>query len=352
MNLSFLIVLLSVLCILPNLGESKKKKPSQYEHKIPPYPTKPSRVMYYVGNELGPEITRKIDTLLTTLTIETCLYFERQNSKKYPLVIAKNNRDFLFFIGLALGLVPEITRNDSRQYVEVFSNHISKSKLKYYQEKKYESKVLGNTSFDFYSKMIPSSTFGSKNKKKTYRLKADLSEYYEKSIDLPDTFSFNDIKRLWYYYCNKCEDKPNNCQHGGYCKDSSCDKCKCPLPFIGDKCEKMLFYKECHNMQHFTAYPHINYNTILGNHRDCYYSVKSKNGKKVQFEIFNLTLSRKNDCYGGVGLEVKYREDKGAEGLLLCDNYTNIRFPPSSEIYLNFAGDGIDKIRFSYIEAK
>uniref|UniRef100_A0A0N5CBA8 EGF-like domain-containing protein n=1 Tax=Strongyloides papillosus TaxID=174720 RepID=A0A0N5CBA8_STREA len=381
MNLSLLIILISMLCALQNVAESKKssEKKKSKPYKKPPYPTSPESVMYYISTHLGTQLTNDIDNFLKYLSHVMCLDFKRQKdsvknniginfySKKYNKVGLSTDkkkptkvylkkgltrRELLFFIGNALGLVSEITRYDSKRYVKVFENNIQESYFeKYYEVRQYDSDVIANTSFDFYSTMLPSPKFKSKNGRETYTFISDLSKYYEKTVYTTKFFSFSDVKRLWYLYCSdKCKEK-DICMNNGFLKKDY-RTCICPSPFTGEKCEELYLDQEnCSNKQEFIATSYKSFYTIKNIFTLCYYSIKSNNGKKVRFNIEYLNISHINDCSFGVGLRVKYREDKGAGDLYLCGNYANISFPPlSNEVNLRFYGYGNNRLDFSIKE--
>uniref|UniRef100_A0A0K0FI59 Metalloendopeptidase n=1 Tax=Strongyloides venezuelensis TaxID=75913 RepID=A0A0K0FI59_STRVS len=381
MKLSLLLALISTLWFLQNLVESKKssKKKILTLSRRSPYPIKPSFVSYFTKSDLGSKLIKSIDSILSDLSSFICLQFKKQKNlvknkiginfyskKEYSKVELSssgkkptkvyleksiNKNDLLFYIGYALGLVPETTRNDSRLYVDVFEKNISPPNFeKYYKVKNYDSEVIASTSFDFYSKMLPSQKFKSVKGRLTYKFKGSLFQYYEKYVYNTEFFSFSDVKRLWYLYCSeKCE--PLDCRNGGY-SINSCQKCRCPPPFTGEKCEKLNpNQRSCGNKQEFIATSYKSFYTIKNISTFCFYSIKSKNGKKVQFNIKYLNISHADDCSSGVVLSVKYRKDKSAGSLSLCGKYRNISFPPlSSEIYLSFIGNGNDNLHFSIKE--
>uniref|UniRef100_A0A0N5BSE8 Astacin domain-containing protein n=1 Tax=Strongyloides papillosus TaxID=174720 RepID=A0A0N5BSE8_STREA len=382
MKLLLLLALISALCFLQNVVESKKssKKKTPKPYKKPPYPTKPSSIKYYTSKELGAQLIHDIDGTLKYLSNTTCLHFKKDSKKLYKIGInfysnkkyskvelstsskkptkvylrkgIKKN-DLLFFIGLALGLVPEITRNDGSLNVEVIKSNIKKSNYeKYYKVKQYDYKIIANTSFDFHSVMLPSRKFKGVKGRLTYKFRGYLSKYNEKSVNDLKDFTYNDVKRLWYLHYDKCQ--KYNCFSGGYL-ETSCDKCVCPEPFAGEKCKKIRKNneKKCGKTQTFEADLSKRNHTIEVDRSSCYYSIKSKEGKKVQFNILNFTSSIGSGCDLGFRLEVKYRNDKGATGLRLCENYTNIIFPAiSSEVNLIFYNVGKNKLEFSYNEVQ
>uniref|UniRef100_A0A0K0FTD1 Astacin domain-containing protein n=1 Tax=Strongyloides venezuelensis TaxID=75913 RepID=A0A0K0FTD1_STRVS len=361
---------------------SKKTTTSKPSHKPrsyqSPYYIKQKLIKYYLDKKLE----AKFDTSIAIQTIYindlTCLKIKQEKtySKKVDIDIAscseswvklstkkgkptkvclkkdetENNMNFYF--GYALGLVPEITRYDSNLYVTVFKNNILPTEYKqFYEVQKYSSQIIANSSFDYYSKMLSSQSFKrNKNDKRTYRFETNLREYYEKTVNISGLFSHNDLKRLSYLYCDK-ECKKLRCKNYGYPK-KNCKECACPMPFTGTKCEKInLKEKGCGKKQEFIANSSISSYKIKVSTTPCYYLIKSKNKKKVKFTVEKLSRSGKLNCAPLAGLTVKYREDRGAQGLNLCGNYKNISFPPlTSEIYLIVADNAIDELRFSIQE--
>uniref|UniRef100_A0A0K0FFE5 Astacin domain-containing protein n=1 Tax=Strongyloides venezuelensis TaxID=75913 RepID=A0A0K0FFE5_STRVS len=363
---------------------SKKTTTSKPSHKPgtsykSPYYIKQTTIKYYLDHRLLEKFYALIHMQTIHINTLTCLKIERQTNPKDKKdidigwcsenwvklsttkgtptkVCLKENttkNEVLFYFGYALGLVPEITRNDSSLYVTVFENNISPRTdyEKYYEVQQYSSKIIANSSFDYYSMMLSSQYFKSrKNDKRTYRFESNLGKYYEKTANMSDVFNHNDLKRLWYLYCNKkCPSL--YCPNYGY-PMNNCKGCICPKPISGKKCDELYENPRiCGETQEFIANSSKSFYTIKNVKGDCYYLIKSQGNKKVQFIVENLNISSAEDCHRYAGLTVKYREDRGAEGLLLCGNYTNISFPPlTSEIYLMFVGYGRNKLRFSIQE--
>uniref|UniRef100_A0A0N5BAR4 EGF-like domain-containing protein n=1 Tax=Strongyloides papillosus TaxID=174720 RepID=A0A0N5BAR4_STREA len=347
----------------------------------PPYYIEDNYIRYYLDTNLKTELSDNIEYIFKRIvSSKTCLIMTKQTSMfekkdidigycsfnnvelstnrgKPTKVCLRNDvtiNELFFYIGYALGLVPEITRKDSSLNVKVSKQYISKSYYdKYYKVKDYNSRIIANSSFDFYSMMLSSPYFGSKKKgKKTYKFTSHLSYYYEKSINLTKKFNFNDIKRIWYLYCLSEEYLESNpCRNGGFFRNDIF-KCVCPSPFTGRYCEEMEEIRSsCGDVLKFNANSSKVFYTIENVDGYCYYSIKSKNGKKVQFIINKLIFTECNGGSGANGVTVKYREDKGAEGLFVPGNYANIIFPPlSSEVYLIYYGDGSNRLDFSIQE--
>uniref|UniRef100_A0A0N5BS81 Astacin domain-containing protein n=1 Tax=Strongyloides papillosus TaxID=174720 RepID=A0A0N5BS81_STREA len=255
-------------------------------------------------------------------------------------------------MGLALGLVPEITRNDRKFNVNVTFKNIKSTHLKYYKVQNYESKVLGNTSFDFYSKMLSRQFFGSKNGKETYNSESPLFKYYRETKNLTAYFDYNDFKRLWFLHCDMCGQK-EGCSNNGYFR-LDCNKCECPIPFAGNRCRHIYYndLSKCGTQQEYIATSKWNRNTINITDAFCYYVIKSTTGKKVQVNLLEFSLSNRKDCPQKSGLEVKYRKDKGAGGLRSCTNYNETIYLPAltSELHFIFSEKGNNELKFSYKE--
>uniref|UniRef100_A0A0N5C3Q2 Astacin domain-containing protein n=1 Tax=Strongyloides papillosus TaxID=174720 RepID=A0A0N5C3Q2_STREA len=334
MNLSLLIVFITLLCILRNVVESQSssKTTKLTTTKLPPYPTRPNFVNYYVSSKLGDELIRLIESELSKLSKKICLKFKKQSSKATKIGIN-------FYYG----------RNNNVKLSD--SENKPTTVIRNYTQ--YDTKTIANTSFDFYSKMLPSPYFRSNNGQKTYAFLPDLPQYYEKNINRTEFFSYNDIKRLWYLYCRDKCGKKNDCKNSAYFKND-CNHCQCPKPFAGDKCQHILKNdKSCGRTQIYFISSEREIHEKENIQSFCSYVVKGENGKKVKFEILNLKLSREDACDKGFGVEVKYRKDKGARGLFLCDNHTDISIPAlSNEIYFTFSDTGKNMLEFRIQEVK
>uniref|UniRef100_A0A0N5CHI4 Metalloendopeptidase n=1 Tax=Strongyloides papillosus TaxID=174720 RepID=A0A0N5CHI4_STREA len=346
--------------------------------KVPPYPIMPNIVKLYISKSLDSE---KIYNQLFFLSYTSCLDFHKQNTsnkhiginffstqRKSKVILSTslkrptnvylkksvlhNEKHLAFYVGLALGLIPEVIRSDRNEHIKIHWKNILKSYKKYYKKEPYNEKYLTNTGFDFSSVMIYNPYYGSKNGKQTFVSK--LYPYYEKVLNIFKHFSYNDIKRINYMYCGNICRKENQCLHGGYFI-KTCDGCRCPLGFIGNKCENIdSEFDKCSPKNNFLAYSFKKNLLIKNISRFCMYSIKSKKGRKVRITILNTKLSKTNSCDKGIGMEIKYGKDKAAKGLLLCNNYKNIEIPAiSSEIYIIFSDYYPNNLlKLSYNEVK
>uniref|UniRef100_A0A0K0F198 Astacin domain-containing protein n=1 Tax=Strongyloides venezuelensis TaxID=75913 RepID=A0A0K0F198_STRVS len=231
-----------------------------------------------------------------------------------------------FYFGYALGLIPEIARKDRNRKVKVFKQNILPKYRKFYKKKKAYPKSYYATRFDFSSIMFAKPFFGSKSRdKRTYKLKTYSD--YNKQIKEFNEFSFNDYKRLNILYCkDECKNSIR-CENFGYHGDN-CDSCKCFFPFRGRDCRSyVLRSKECGKEFATKAYPKPRQKIFTDLHGECYYIIKANNPKKkvkLTIKKFNTTKIYSYD------LIIKYRKDKGAEGLKIERNITELKFPPLS----------------------
>lgn len=252
-----------------------------------------------------------------------------------------------------MGLTPEILRKDRDQFVKMNWNNLDNNYKLYYKNANITKIRQPNTNFNFGSLMFLSPTYGSKNNKPVF--KAKISSYYNEMFAKFDYFSHNDKKFLNDIYCsNKCKKKISKCENGGY-PHPSCTKCICPRGFEGKKCTKLASSKgKCGGKKSFSASQQkqfIDGDKFSGT---CYFSIKSKPGMRVQVTVENLNLSSKNKCDGEFGLEIKHRDDKGADGLYLCGKYKKVEIRAMSNfVVIRYKVTGSDnKMKISYKEVK
>uniref|UniRef100_A0A0K0FCB2 Metalloendopeptidase n=1 Tax=Strongyloides venezuelensis TaxID=75913 RepID=A0A0K0FCB2_STRVS len=346
-----------------------------FKKQPPPY-TKISNVInYYHPNYLDNQIfVRTFDIIKAN----TCLDFQKANkslktiginfykakrkntiklsasTKKSTKVflkskIYKNDRVLKYYIGLALGLIPELKRKDRDNDVKIFFGNILPPFKQYYKTNAYYHRIFKNTDFDFSSMMLYDSSYGKKYRgKPTYKSK--FYPYYERSLKLFQDFSFNDLKRLNYLYCYSNFTKADECKNGGYFgRDRTV--CECVYPFKGNNCETLVpNYPLCVKETILNATSTKKNKTITNKNKLCYFFIKAKPEKKIKMTILKFKTSNSNNCFGFPKLEIKYRRDKGARGLCLCENTKNIVLPAlSNEIIMTFESfNSDDKLTFSY----
>uniref|UniRef100_A0A0N5B1Q0 Astacin domain-containing protein n=1 Tax=Strongyloides papillosus TaxID=174720 RepID=A0A0N5B1Q0_STREA len=374
-----IVLFISLLCLAD--AKSKKKKPSS-TNQHPPYPTKPRNAMFYV--EFEGNFTF-IDEVLYYLHNFICISFQRQKTRvtgiginflrtttKSDVKLSKDikkstdvyltENDFsdkkkvLYYIGFALGLSPEIKRYDRNSYVTVISSGIRKEYKSYY--KKTTRKTKYSTGFDYGTVMLLNPSYGSLKNKRSYKTKLD--PYYDKMIGRTKVFSRNDLKKLYYMYCNgTCKALSNKCQNGGY-PNIFCYHCECTIPFFDWNCGDFRRNRSpsCKGEREFSSNSTENNFQINISNEACYYKITSPKKKNVAVTIKKVNFSNSSLCKDSrYGLFVNYRSDKGLTPLHICDNAANVKIPPSSStVYIAFVGDRYEKgnnvLQFSYKDYK
>uniref|UniRef100_A0A0K0F3J0 Astacin domain-containing protein n=1 Tax=Strongyloides venezuelensis TaxID=75913 RepID=A0A0K0F3J0_STRVS len=362
----FCIFFLIQLCLAYNGTENDihvRYKRAMIVDKIPSYPTLPESIKYYVQfKEENP-----ISMHLQFISNRICLSFSRQKKlvskkginflksiKKSDIKLPKktsgsaniylrsqdlkNIRLILHYIGLALGLVPEIQRFDRNRYLKIYWGNLNPIGLKYYKKKKHKTKHY--TSFDFGSIMLRSPTYGTIDQKIAF--KTNLYPYYDLLINKRDRFSHYDFKILANAYCKKkCPDR-EICKNGGY-QASNCKECVCNRFFTGQSCEKILEHDSsiCGSKQYFDASSTKGYLTAKNIKGPCYYWIKPKKNRNTKIVIKNVHFDGKVSCVDDKGLFIHYRKDKGVTPLCLFKDNENFTLPLlPNDVYIIFSGLG------------
>uniref|UniRef100_A0A0N5B5U8 Astacin domain-containing protein n=1 Tax=Strongyloides papillosus TaxID=174720 RepID=A0A0N5B5U8_STREA len=261
------------------------------------------------------------------------------------------NRDLLrFYIGYALGLIPEITRRDRDFAVKVFDDKILPSYKKYYDKNESYPDIYYSTDFDVSSAMVAKFYFGSKPgvpKPPAYATK--FSPHYDLQIRDSEKFSFNDYKRLNSLYCkDQCKNKQECANYGYY--GNSCDKCRCVFPFAGNDC-KSLYRRpeECSKNITTIANSRKKLWKLKNVSKKCYYIIKSSDSsKKIKFSIKRLVVKKPGSCE----ILIKYRKDKGAEGISIRKDVKDFSLPAlsNSVIVTYFSSDSNNELVIGYQE--
>uniref|UniRef100_A0A0K0F3J1 Metalloendopeptidase n=1 Tax=Strongyloides venezuelensis TaxID=75913 RepID=A0A0K0F3J1_STRVS len=373
--LIYLLLLLHLECnaLEENLFERYER--SMKKHKVLSHPTLPKDIDYYI------EFDNKsvLENYLGYISSQTCLNFNKtennvektginflksQNKTKisFPKNINEstnvymkesdfNDKRFLnYHLGLALGLVPEIQREDRDKYVKIYLNNVTSEAKSYYKTKKYKSKHF--TSFDYGSIMLLSPTYGSINNSIAY--KTNLYPYYDLLIDKRTGFSHYDFKILSDKYCrNMCPQL--ECQNGGF-PSPDCKKCICNYFFTGDLCQNILTYqsKSCGNSQYYNASSKLQFLTADNLQGPCYYWIKSNKKRDTKIIVESLTFDEQVTCTSDKGLFIYYKKDKGVTPLCLFQNVTKFTVPKmANDMYIIFNGKGLsNSFNISYQSLK
>uniref|UniRef100_A0A0N5BIH6 Metalloendopeptidase n=1 Tax=Strongyloides papillosus TaxID=174720 RepID=A0A0N5BIH6_STREA len=349
-----------------------KKIPIVYP---PPYPTNGTEVKYFYDKDLkdllsttkGYPDVEEIDEFFNQINKHTCLNFTRSEEIKenkigiYFMITSytdhvelsndenkvtkvsltretyKDIFQIRFYIGLAFGLIPEIQRIDRDRELQIYDTNINARFKPYFNMSNYYYKFLKNTDYDFASATHFPNYFGSTGSGITYK---PCDYRYEEMLKANKHFVYSDFRKINNIYC-KCP-KKNSCQHGGYYSKKDCNTCKCPAMFNGDNCEKLIETKieGCNEGQTtLTALDDEQEVTIENIKEDCYISITATNSSKVVqiivewAQIFNI-----KGCVMNPRGEIKYRKDKGVEGLYIQHNVSESfeLKALSSEVFVKF----------------
>uniref|UniRef100_A0A0K0FS99 EGF-like domain-containing protein n=1 Tax=Strongyloides venezuelensis TaxID=75913 RepID=A0A0K0FS99_STRVS len=252
--------------------------------------------------------------------------------------VFKDVSKFMFYLGISLSLIPQVSRLDRNKYVEINYNNIKDDFKKYYNPVLI-SFLKRKSDFDFGSSMIPDQLFGGINDKKpTYTLKYPYNSYQKLSDNNYKYFSHNDYRLLWdFYRPNTCSDKMSLCQNGGY-PDQSCEQCECPSYFQGTQCEEIknnLGY--CGFQQIFEATEKLDFLLLKNIGGECYYTIQSKNKKKIKIRVERLIIPDTKCSTDDFHLGILYLNDKGVEPFTICKNTTSLEFSAeSSKVFIYF----------------
>uniref|UniRef100_A0A0N5BMK4 Metalloendopeptidase n=1 Tax=Strongyloides papillosus TaxID=174720 RepID=A0A0N5BMK4_STREA len=356
MNKNFLIFILAMLSIYKNLPELK--------------PRFSNIIYYYIDNSTS--YPREIESLLTEIQAQVCFKFVKNETmitgKGINFLSTTNDSDIeldndlskptkiyikvsdlkifdqlTFFIGMALGLIPEITRHDRDKYVKVNLTNVKPSFMKYYKKESKEKNYFG--SFDYGSIMAMDNLFGSKDNKTTYTFNFYMnyrSFYYNSLNGFFRRFTVNDYRRLNYMYCkNNCLNLLG-CSNRGY-PGKDCSYCICGPHFNYPSCQMNNAHTDpsCGIKTMYISYWRKSYLTRKNVTGMCYYRIKSSNGRNVAITIRSLEL-------GYLGkLDIYYRSDRAATPLRLRHIDSSLKIPPLyKEVYLVFH-DMYSPINFS-----
>ncbi|CEF70658.1 Astacin-like metalloendopeptidase [Strongyloides ratti] len=307
-----------------------------------------TNINYIVGKDID---EKKIYEALKNIENETCFKFKRVLKKfsntqgiiynistfygSFIGRVVKNGYQYIYLrrgaekdIGLiqyatlnTLGMHNEHMRPDRGKYIRVNYENIDESAM-------IEFYILNGSNinsyeidYDFGSLLHYGTIAYSKDRKPTIET---YIEGYNYMIGHRQKLSFNDNKLLNIHYCiNKCKSKIL-CYNSGYQDPKNCIQCKCPNGYSGIKCEKIVRNgNECGNLQIISTKNSFKNILIKGN-KSCTYLIKAPDNYVIKLNIKNVLLPRQKACIENKGLEIKYRKDKGAMGLNLCDRYKDI----------------------------
>uniref|UniRef100_A0A0N4ZAP9 Astacin domain-containing protein n=1 Tax=Parastrongyloides trichosuri TaxID=131310 RepID=A0A0N4ZAP9_PARTI len=250
-----------------------------------------------------------------------------------------------YFFGLALGMIPQVNRQNRETYVHVIYTYVNTSDQFRYNKLSSPLFKNQNYSFDFGSFFNRNPYYCSKNKMQTYTPKNYIS-YYAKMLGQRIDYSFGDRRTFCNYYDNKTLSKVT-CKNGGFYNPKKKD-CICPDGYIGKYCSTLQQMPKCGN-QTYISRKKENYIFACGK-KICYFEINSKSNKSTRIDILAVNTKNITPCVSYDALEVRYLEDKGVTGLSLCGHYNNTISLTSfsNKVFIGYNGGNDDYFLLSY----
>uniref|UniRef100_A0A0N5C0Q5 ZnMc domain-containing protein n=1 Tax=Strongyloides papillosus TaxID=174720 RepID=A0A0N5C0Q5_STREA len=161
--------------------------------------------------------------------------------------------------------------------------------------------------------------------------------------------SFNDAKLLNLALCKStCKGNKLFCNNNGYPDPKKCH-CRCPNGYTGKYCQYIKeLGKKCGNKKLVAKKS----KQILKNSGEgsCNYLITSEKGTKIALTLISSNTTKIIPCFQKMGVEIKYRSDKGTTGLCLCGEFKNIALKSDDNTVLiqyNGKNDN-DQFKLSY----
>uniref|UniRef100_A0A0N4Z7N5 Zinc metalloproteinase n=1 Tax=Parastrongyloides trichosuri TaxID=131310 RepID=A0A0N4Z7N5_PARTI len=247
--------------------------------------------------------------------------------------------------GHALGLYHEQSRPDRNSYISInTTNALSGTENNFLQ---YNDSLTLGVPYDYGSAMHYGHDAFSKNKLDTI---TPLNPLFEHVIGQYAELSFNDFKLLNLFYCsNTCSTKLTNCLNGGYQDPNNCTTCKCPNGYGGVTCNVVASSDNGCSTSNLIATSTVQTLTDSGI-KNCYYRITTTSGSKIKMTLQSTNVYYYDPCWVGVGLEIKFSQDKSTTGALFCGkiNQTTI-ITQNNEGMINYIGwDNSHNFKLSY----
>uniref|UniRef100_A0A0N4ZEP2 Metalloendopeptidase n=1 Tax=Parastrongyloides trichosuri TaxID=131310 RepID=A0A0N4ZEP2_PARTI len=264
------------------------------------------------------------------------------------------------FILQILGLDYEHNRMDRDKYIDIRNDSIKPEGFKYFEKGNSSSTKSYGTNYDYGSITHGLPTAFSKSGGITIQVKDKKNAYYyQRMIGQRKSVSFNEYKLINFMYCNKTCSKTKKkpeCWFGGYQNPNDCEKCLCPYPLAGYKCQGFLpmsYY--CSRITSFTARRQVDFFGFKA-HTNCYALVQTpKPDQRIHIRVRRTWLSNQEICTRDYSmLEIKYKADKSLMGVCFCGAVYDHEFDSESDVvYFIYHGYRISQsatIWFNLIE--
>uniref|UniRef100_A0A0N4Z8F9 Metalloendopeptidase n=1 Tax=Parastrongyloides trichosuri TaxID=131310 RepID=A0A0N4Z8F9_PARTI len=279
----------------------------------------------------------------TNFTVNTTLGFNFQRAliSRAPVGPSKRDNKTFEFIKLTkkcenqtgtieqliakmLGIINTNNRPDRDYYIKINYSNIYNGPQKLFKKYNWSQVPLYvNVSYDFGSALHYSPLFMSNNSLPVL-MPHDNYSHYNNMIGQQYELSFNDLKLVnLIYSAHNCR-RNNHCYNGGYMRPYFCHECLCPNGYTGTHCNLTESSSSgCNGNNTQKANTTVQTITMNGN-INCTYLIKTNKNSTIEVNITDVKTQAKSPCYQKMGLEVKHFKDKGATGLCLCGNYSNI----------------------------
>uniref|UniRef100_A0A0K0FSA6 Tolloid-like protein 2 (inferred by orthology to a human protein) n=1 Tax=Strongyloides venezuelensis TaxID=75913 RepID=A0A0K0FSA6_STRVS len=143
----------------------------------------------------------------------------------------------------------------------------------------------------------------------------------------------------WRYWPIQVKSE-SSCQNSGYVHYNNNGSCICPFGYTGKFCNEIMKSDERCNTTTFNATSTVFYYWIAA-YYDCYFHIKAGEGKKIELTIYMSNSPYRSICTQDISHQIKYLENKGTTGLLLCSwRYWPIQVKSESNtVLIYFNGD-------------
>uniref|UniRef100_A0A0K0FVG2 ZnMc domain-containing protein n=1 Tax=Strongyloides venezuelensis TaxID=75913 RepID=A0A0K0FVG2_STRVS len=251
---------------------------------------------------------------------------------------------------LSIGLLRQFNRPDRDDFIKINLNnaywYVYGGEILETTFSKDEMDLY-NTSYDFGSITHLDPYEYSKNGKPVME---SIIPEYNKMMGQNYKLSFNDAKLLNLALCNSsCKGKKLYCTNNGFQDSKKCHICRCPNGYTGKYCQYVKEYSKKCGKKKLIAGKSKQFLKKSGK-ISCNYLITSDKGTKISLTLISSNTTEISPCFQKMGLEIKYRSDKGTTGLCLCGGFKNIALTSDDNTVLiqyNGKNDN-DQFKLSY----